>query len=131
MPEATTSCDVNTLLARAKCYEKFCLGEQDWNGIEIYARVLGLQAAGGTDYRTNTNALLQASKEYQALSGDQRKAIDLLLTLDNADDNGAVISYDPNTLKKNAAGFISLGHELQKQVLLFLKCQLGKLDKPS
>lgn len=131
MAEHTTSCGPNALLARAKCFEKNCLGPQDWDGIEIYARVANLAASGGTNYTGNINALLKACREYQALPSDQRKAIDLLLTIDNANDNGAVVSYDPNVLKRNAAGLISLGTELQKQVLLFLKCQLGKLDKPS
>lgn len=131
MANQTTNCAPNVLLNRAKCFQKNCLGPQDWDGIEIYARVLNLAASGGSNYTGNTNALLKACKEYQALPSDQRKAIDLLLTLDNANDNGAVVSYDPSVLKKNAAGFISLGTELQKQVLLFLKCELAKLDKPA
>jgi hypothetical protein len=131
MPEHTTSCAPSVLLSRAKCFEKNCLGPSDLEGIEIYARVANLAASGGDDYTGNINALLTACKTYQAIPGDQRKAIDLLLTIDNANDNGAVVSYDPNVLKKNAAGYISLGIELQKQVLLFLKCQLGKLDKPA
>lgn len=131
MPEQTTTCDINALLNRAKCYEKQCLGPQDIEGIEIYARIQNLAASGGPDYRSNMDALFQAAKQYQVIPCDQRKAIDLLLTIDNANDNGASVSYDPNVLKKNSAPFISLGVELQKQLLLFLKCQLAKLDKPA
>jgi hypothetical protein len=130
MPEHTTSCAVNTLLARSKCLQRLCLGETDWNAIGIYARVKNLAASGGTDYSANMNALLQASKEYQVLPGDQRRAIDLLLSIDNANDNGASVSYDPNVLKSNAKCFECLGLELQMQILLFLRCSLAKLDKP-
>lgn len=131
MPEHTTSCDINTLISRSKCFQKNCLGEQDWEGIEIYARIQNLAASGGADYRTNFDALLLAAKAYQPVPSDTRKAIDLLLTLDNANDNGATVSYNPNVLKSGAARMISLGVELQKQLNLFLKCSLAKLDKPS
>lgn len=131
MPEHTTSCDINDLISRSKCFQKNCLGPQDWDGIEILARVANLAASGGADYTNDPHALFEAAKAYQPIPSDTRKAIDLLLTIDNANDNSATVSYDPNVLKAQAAGFISLGTELQKQLLLFLKCQLGKLDKPA
>lgn len=130
MPESTTSCAVNTLLARSKCFQKPCLGEIDLNAMEIYARVKNLQAVGGTDYSASLNALLVDSKEYQALPKDQRQAINLLLSIDNAIDDGASVSYDPNVLKSNAKCYECLGVELQRQVLLFLRCSLAKLNKP-
>jgi hypothetical protein len=130
MPEHTTSCDVNTLLARAACFEKPCLGEIDLNAMEIYARVQNLAASGGTDYSASLNALLQASKQYQTLPKDQRRAINLVLSIDNANDDGAPVSYDPNVLESNAKCFKCLGIELQYQILLFLRCSLAKLDKP-
>lgn len=130
MPEHTTSCAVNTLLARAKCFEKNCLGEIDLNAMEIFARVENLTASGGTDYSANLNALLQDSKEYQMLPKDQRRAINLVLSIDNANDDGASVSYDPNVLRANAKCFMCLGVELQYQILLFLRCSLAKLDKP-
>jgi len=130
MAEHTTSCAVNTLLSRAACFEKNCLGEIDINAIEIYARVKNLAASGGTDYSASLNALLQASKEYQMLPKDQRRAINLVLSIDNANDNGATVSYDPNVLKANAKCFECLGIEMQLQILLFLRCSLAKLDKP-
>lgn len=130
MPESTTSCDINDLIARAKCFEKPCLGEIDQNAIEIFARVANLAASGGADYSANLNALLTAAKEYQVVPKDQRRAISLLLSLDNASDDGATISYDPNVLKSDAKCYSCLGIELQLQLLLFLRCQLAKLDKP-
>ena len=130
MANSTTSCAVNTLLARAKCFEKNCLGEIDWNAMEIYARVKNLAASGGTDYSANLNALLKDSKEYQMLPKDQRRAINLVLSIDNANDDGAVVSYDPNVLRANAKCFMCLGIELQLQILLYLRCSLAKLDKP-
>lgn len=130
MPESTTSCSVNTLLARAKCYQKPCFGEINWNAMEIHARVQNLAASGGTNYSSNLNALLQDSKEYQALPKDQRRAINLLLSIDNANDDGASVSYDPNVLAAQSKCFECLGLELQLQVLLFLRCSLAKLDKP-
>jgi hypothetical protein len=130
MANTTTSCAVNTLLARAKCFEKNCLGEIDLNAMEIYARVKNLAASGGTDYSANLNALLVDSKQYQMLPKDQRRAINLVLSIDNANDDGAVVSYDPNVLKANAKCFECLGVELQYQVLLYLRCSLAKLDKP-
>lgn len=129
MPEHTTSCEPDALLARAKCFEKNCLGELDLNGIEILARVKNLAASGGANY-TTINALLSACRHYQALPKDQRRAISLLLSIDNANDDGANVSYNPNVLKGQAAGYIALGVELQQQVLLFLRCSLAKLDKP-
>jgi hypothetical protein len=128
---APTSCDINTLIGRAKCLSKPCLGSQDWEGIEIYARIAGLAAAGGADYTSDPDALFNAAKAFQVVPGDTRKAIDLLFSLDAANDNGATVSYDPNVLKAKAAGYISLGTELQKQLNLFLKCALTSLDKPS
>jgi hypothetical protein len=130
MPESTTSCAVNTLLARSKCFQKPCLGEIDLNAMEIYARVKNLAASGGTDYSASLHTLLVDSKEYQALPKDQRRAINLLLTIDNANDDGASVSYDPNVLESNAKCFKCLGIELQVQLLLFLRCQLAKLNKP-
>lgn len=130
MPEHTTSCAVNTLLARAACFEKNCLSEVDINAIEIYARIKNLAASGGTDYSSNLNALLKDSKEYQMLPKDQRRAISLLISIDNANDDGASVSYDPNVLKSNAKCFECLGIELQFQILLYLRCALAKLDKP-
>lgn len=130
MPESTTSCDVNTLIARAKCFEKPCLGEIDLNAMEIFARVENLAASGGTNYASDLNKLLTDAKQYQALPKDQRRAINLVLSIDNANDDGASVSYDPNVLQSLAKCYKCLGIELQVQLLLFLRCSLAKLDKP-
>jgi hypothetical protein len=130
MPNTTTSCAVADLIARAKCFEKPCLGEIDINAIEILARVKNLAASGGTDYSANLNALLTDAKQYQVLAKDQRRAINLLIGLDNAADDGASISYDPNVLKAQAKCYECIPLETQLNTLLFLRCALARLDKP-
>jgi hypothetical protein len=128
--EQTTTCDINVLLARSKCFQRACLGEIDLNSIEILARVKNLAASGGSDYTTNLNALLQDAKQYQVIPKDQRRQINVVLSIDNAIDDGASMSYDPNVLKSQAKCYECLGIELQLQLLLFLRCSLAKLDKP-
>jgi hypothetical protein len=118
------------LLARAACFEKPCLGEIDLNAMEIYARVQNLIASGGTNYASSLTTLLKDSKEYQMLPKDQRRAINLVLSIDNANDDGATVSYNPNVLEANAKCYKCLGVELQLQILLFLRCSLAKLNKP-
>lgn len=130
MPESTTSCAVNDLLQRSKCLQRACLGEISMNAIEILARVKNLAASGGTDFSADLNGLLTASKEYQVLPKDQRRQINLILSIDNANDDGASVPYDPNELEALAKCYSCLGIELQLQVLLFLRCSLAKLDKP-
>lgn len=130
MPESTTSCAVNNLIARSKCFQRACLGEIDQNAIEILARVQNLKASGGTDYSGNLTALLQDAKEYQVLPKDQRRQINLVLSIDNANDDGASVSYDPNVLKSQAKCYTCFGIELQLQLLLFLRCSLAKINKP-
>jgi len=92
--------------------------------------VKNLIASGGTDYSTSLNKLLNDSKVYQVLPKDQRRAINLVLSIDNANDDGASVSYDPNVLKAAAKCYECLGIELQQQLLLFLRCSLAKLNKP-
>lgn len=130
MPDQTPTCSANDLITRSKCYQKNCLGEIDINAIEILARVKNLAASGGTDYSSNLNALLTDSKQFQVLPKDQRRAINLLLSIDNAIDDGASLSYDPNVLKSQAKCYECLGLELQFQTLLYLRCALAQLDKP-
>jgi len=130
MPESTTSCDVNDLLQRSKCLQRACLGEISVNAIEILARVKNLAASGGSDFTSDLNGLLEASKQYQVLPKDQRRQINLLLSIDNANDDGASVPYDPNELESLSKCYQCLGIELQLQVLLYLRCSLAKLDKP-
>ena len=131
MPESTTSCAVNDLIARSKCYQQMCLGEIDNNAVVLFAQVANLAASGGTDYTNDLTALLNDAKEYQVLPKNQRRQINLLISLDNASDDGADISYDPNVLMAAAKCYACLGVELQFQLMLFLRCSLAKLDKPS
>lgn len=127
---ANFTCDLNTLLADAKCFLEVCLGEADREAIEIYLRVQNLKASGGADYTTNLNALLQDSRQWQVLACNQRKAISLWIDMQNALDNGASFSQNVNDLKKGANCYACLGHELKKNVLEFLKCSINTLGKP-
>lgn len=127
---ANYTCDVNALLKDAACFLEWCMSDQQRLAIEIYLRVKNLAASGGTDYSSDLNKLLQDSKVYQALSANQRKAINLWIDMQNAVDNGASINQNVNALAKAAKCYECLGIETKKNVLEFLKCSINTLGKP-
>ncbi len=123
-------CNLRALINASKCFLEPCMSEWDRESILIFARVKNLAASGGTNYLNNLNGLLQASKEWQVLSGTQRSAIDLYIDLTNAVNNGATINTARDELMVAARCYRCLGHELRKQILGFLKCAINNLAKP-
>jgi hypothetical protein len=127
---ATFTCDVNQLLADAACFEPGCMGKPQREAIEMYLRVKNLAAIGGTDYSVNLNALLTAAKSYQVLACSQREAIKTWITLQNAINDGAVVSSNANDLLAAAACYICLGEETRKNTLEFLTCSINTEKAP-
>lgn len=129
---ATFTCDVNQLLTLSACYQKYCLADQQWLAIEIFAKIKNLAASGGTDYSANFNQLLQDAKVFQVLSADQRRAINVYVDLQNAINEGAVINTNPSALMASVAalGIPAMGLESKKNLIEFLKCSINTLVKP-
>lgn len=123
-------CNVRALINASKCFLEQCMSEHDRESIRIFARVKNLAASGGTNYLNNLNGLLQASKDWQVLSGTQRSAIDLYIDITNAINNGATIDTSPDELMVAARCYRCLGHETRKQILGFLKCAINNLGNP-
>ena len=124
------STDVNQLLSDSACYKEFCMGDGSRLPIEIYARVQNLAAIGGTDYSNDLNGLLTATKTYQPLYEEQRKAIGVNIALVNAVADGAVIDTNVNSLKAESKCYECLGLETQKNLLLWLGIQINNFAKP-
>jgi hypothetical protein len=124
------NCDLNALLALSKCLEETCTAEEERLAIDLYARIVELQASGGADYRNAMTLLANDAKQFQVLFKNQRQAIALAIDLQNVVAVAPSFSTDINALKAGAKCFECWGSEFKKNVLLFLKCQLNSLGKP-
>jgi hypothetical protein len=125
---AQYSTDANALLTVSACFREPAMGEATRRGIELYCRVQELIALGGANY-SNIGTLCTASGKWRTLAGDQRESIGCYRTVQDALQNGATISTNVSTLKKNAACFISMAKEDQKNLLAFLGAVIGDLNK--
>jgi len=124
------NCDLKSLLTLSKCLEETCTAEEERFAIDIYARVVELQASGGTDYRNNLTKLANDAKQFQVLFKNQRQAIALAIDLQNVVAVAPTFSTNINSLKAGAKCYECWGSEFKKNILLFLKCQLNSLGKP-
>ena len=130
MPAQQFSCDLNTLLTESVGFLQPAMGESEIEGIDLYLRVANLAASGGANYVGDVTALTQAAAAWQRLSQVERKAIALFIDLQDAVDDGAVVSQTPNTLKIASTCYACLPKDVRKNTLLFLKCALSQLGKP-
>jgi hypothetical protein len=128
----TLNCDVNSLLAQAKCFMQPCLSKEDRLALEIYFRIQGLKAGGGADYTTagGLTLLQKDAKLWQILGDEQIDAIELFMSMDNSLNVGASFSTDRNSLQRAVKCYECVGNARKKQLLAFLKCALSSLVKP-
>jgi hypothetical protein len=128
---ANYTCDANQLITNAACFRDGCMGKDERDSIDVYLRVANLAAAaGGANYLTDLNGLLQAAKLFQIFYASDRDAIELWIDMQNAVFNGAIINETPSSLAAKAKCYLCLGRETRKNVLTFLKCALNTLDQP-
>jgi hypothetical protein len=122
------NCDVPTLVAASTAFLEPNMGESERDAIDLYIRVANLAAASGADYTGDINALLTAAAGWKVLDCNQRKAISLYIDMQNAVNNGAILSQA--TVLENFRCYQCIGTETRKQVLEFLKCAINNLGKP-
>lgn len=123
------NCNLDQLAQDSRCFLQ-CFSPEERDAIRIYLSILSLQALGGTDYREDLTALLEAAKEWQVLSEEQRDAMQLKMDVENATDNGATFDSDVDSLKAQALQTLTIGREHRKNVLLFLECAINALGAP-
>lgn len=124
------NCNVEELLLNSKCFTEPCMGVEDRQAILILARVLNLAAAGGADYTNDLTQLQIDAKEWQTIFENQRMAMELFMSIQNAIAAGATFDESADALKDAAKCYLCLGEEQKKRLLSFLKCALNNLGEP-
>lgn len=106
------------------------MGEDQREALEVYFRIKGLAAAGGTDYSSALNTLLSDAKSFYGFAPNDRAAAEVWIELQNAVLAGATIDTDKDALATASKQYVGIPSERRKDVLLFLKCSLNKLGSP-
>lgn len=106
------------------------MGEDQREALEIYFRIKGLAAAGGTDYSSALNTLLSDAKSLYGFAPNDRAAAEVWIEMQNAIAEGASFTTTKDALATASKQYVGIPSERRKDVLLFLKCSLNKLVKP-
>jgi hypothetical protein len=130
---ADFSCDLPTLITASACFSDNCLGQSDRDAIDIWIRIKALAAAGGTDYSANLSGLLSDAALWVRRPADTIRAIELYIDLLSANEDGAGLSTNANTLLGQAKCLRSwcLGREQTRGLKAFLKCAIQAQGVPT
>jgi hypothetical protein len=120
-------CDLNLLKRDAACISLQCLGEPDWDAIDIVARIGSLAALGGTDYSDDPTQLDADAAAWTSLNPDEIKPLFTYLEIQEALGAGATFGGDSSiqNLRTLASCYRCMGKKRREGILLFLKCQIA------
>lgn len=115
------ACDASSIAEAAKCLQNPCINENDRMAIAVYLRALQLATAGGTDYTTDLDALIQASVGLVIIGHSAVSAEYLALLWDATAGSPA----DVNEALALVACLRCQPLEALRQALLFLTCAIN------
>jgi len=114
------TCSVNDIAEAAKCFQNPCINEADRLAIAVLLKATQLDAAGGTDYLDDFDALIADSVGIISIGHNEVSAEELALMLDAT--TGA-----PDTVEELLAAVACLRCQplkVLRKALLFLQCAI-------
>lgn len=125
---ANPTCTLVTLVDNAACYRQSALNPIQQKALLVYAKVLELEAIGGTDYTAALTTTLLEDTACPPYTADHIRAANVAVAFNNADAAGATV---PTDIQDALAAVKCLQHvpggmATLDRIDVFLNCSLGQ-----